>query len=109
MFPSRRVHTDTDCSGHQAGTIARRTDQPLARATPSFFNASSGQPFHSATIVLHRYCRSVTPILLDQNPEAARSRKLLKKATPAENAGFAFAGHAMASNTAVRSPAAQSA
>ena len=64
----------------------------VSRVTPSFFNASSGHPFHSGTITLPMYCRSVTPILLDQNPAAVRSRKLLKKATPCANSGFAFCG-----------------
>jgi len=78
------------------------------RHSPSFFRASGGQPFHSATMTLPMYCRSSTPILLDQNPEAVRSRKLLKKATPCANSGFAYCGQAMSSSTAVRSSAVHS-
>ena len=40
--------------------------------TPSFFNAASGQPFHSLTNTLPRYCRSATPILVVQNPLAVK-------------------------------------
>ena len=40
--------------------------------------------------MLPMYCRSSTPILLEQNPLAVRSRKLLKKATPCANSGFAL-------------------
>src|SRR6266851_4786978 len=48
--------------------------------TPNFFSAASGQPFHSSRNTLPLYWRSATPILVDQNPLAVRSRKLLKKA-----------------------------
>src|SRR5690349_1686193 len=58
--------------------------------TPSFFNASGGQPFQLGFMTLPMYFRSSTPILLDQKPDAVRSRKLLKKATPWLNSGFAF-------------------
>ena len=36
---------------------------------PSFFRTSSGQPFHSATPMLPRYCKSAMPIL--RRPESA--------------------------------------
>src|SRR3989441_804836 len=49
------------------------------------------------------YRRSCTPSLLEKKPEAVRSRKLLKNATPAEYSDFAFFGQAMSSSTAARS------
>src|SRR6185295_1791782 len=76
--------------------------------TPSFLSASSGQPVQLAFITLPRYFRSSTPILLEKKPDAVRSRKLLKNATPWLTSGFAFCGHAMSSRTAVRSAAVQS-
>ena len=51
-----------------------------------------GHPFYSGTTAFPRYCRSFTPISLDQNPEAVRSRKLLKKVTPGCISGLARAG-----------------
>ena len=89
---ARKTLERTRVSGHHLWRAA---------STPSFCSASSGHPFHSGTITLPMYCRSSTPILLDQNPPAVRSRKLLKNATPCANSGFAFCGHAMSSSTAV--------
>ena len=57
----------------------------------------AGQPFHSATNVLPMKRRSSTPILLDQKPEATRSRMSVKNAAPGSMPGFAFAGQAMSS------------
>src|SRR5438034_117224 len=48
------------------------------------------------------YRRSCTPSLLEKKPEAVRSRKLLKNATPAEYSDFGFFGQAMSSSTAAR-------
>ncbi len=44
---------------------------------------------------------------LEKNPDAVRSRNRLKKATPAACSGFALAGQATSSSTAVRSAAVQ--
>src|SRR5256886_12467999 len=57
--------------------------------------------------VLPTYLRSCTPMRLEKNPDAVRSRNRLKKATPAACSGFALAGQAMSSSTPVRSAAAQ--
>ena len=38
------------------------------------------------------YCRSSIPIFVDQNPDAVRSRKRLKNATPGRMASVALAG-----------------
>src|SRR6185437_13407917 len=70
---------------------------------PSLWSASGGQPVHCWTYVLPRYCTSATPILLEKNPLAVKSRNRLKNATPWLNSGLARLGHAMSSSTAVRS------
>src|SRR2546426_277138 len=44
---------------------------------------------------------SVTPILLDQNPDAVMSRNMLKNATPWLISGRAFLGQAMSSTRGV--------
>src|SRR5438874_11698341 len=75
--------------------------------TPSLASASGGQPFHSETKVFPTYRRSCTPMRLEKNPDAVRSRNRLKNATPTACSGFAFPGHAMASSTALRSAAVQ--
>src|SRR5882672_5862399 len=80
----REEHPDRTHVGHQSPVVGG--------VTPSFFIASSGQPFHSGTNVLPMYWRSATPTFEDQYPDAVRSRKLLKKATPAENSGLASPG-----------------
>src|SRR5215467_437801 len=75
--------------------------------TPRCSSASEGQPFQSASALFPIYCRSSTPILLDQNPLAVRSRKLLKKAAADAKAGTTFPGYAMSSRTLRRSASAQ--
>src|SRR5688500_1458180 len=65
--------------------------------TPSFARAEGGHPFHSGTKVFPLYFRSCTPIALDQNPDAVKSRNELKNATPLLCSGFAFFGQAMSS------------
>ena len=69
--------------------------------TPSFRSAGGGHPFHVALGRFPRYWRSSTPILLDQNPDAVKFRKLLKKRTPVCISGRARRGQAMSSSIAV--------
>src|SRR6266487_6505860 len=106
-----RVEPAADESDAQA-LVRRHVSRvpfPLSRQssyrTPSLASASGGQPFHSETKVFPMYRRSCTPLRLEKNPDAVRSRNRLKNATPAASSGFALAGQAMSSSTAVRSPA----
>src|SRR5258706_5586788 len=85
----------------------RAADQSVGR--PSFSRTSRGHPFHSATKVLPMYFKSSTPTLLDQKPEAVRSRNWLKNATPWLCSGLAFLCQAMSSTTWRRSASVQSA
>ena len=58
-----RREEDADAAGN-------RTDISCWRVavTPSLFSASSGQPFHSGTITLPMYCRSVDAHLAREEP-----------------------------------------
>ena len=64
----RPEDADSRCRLHGGSKTA--ADQSEGR--PSFSRTSRGHPFHSATKVLPVYCRSSTPTLLDQKPEAVR-------------------------------------
>src|SRR6266487_734768 len=70
--------------------------------TPSFSSAAVGQPFHSSTNTLPRYCRSAIPIFVDQNPLAVRSRKLLKNAMAWLRPGSGFEVYAISSSNCRR-------
>ena len=66
-----------------ASRTRRRAERHPERSPPGrLASTSGGQPFHSATNVLPMKRRSSTPILLDQKPEATRSRKSVKNAAP---------------------------
>src|SRR6266436_1790110 len=111
VYEGTRRTTPAPCPGQQVRGAAdtaecplcpqRAADQSVGR--PSFSRTSRGQPFHSATKVLPVYCRSSTPTLLDQKPEAVRSRNRLKNATPWLCSGLAFLYQPMSSTTWRRS------
>ena len=68
MSATSRNRTRNDARKTRTGRESTDISAGGSRATPSRFRASSGQPFHSGTITLPMYCRSVDAHLARPEP-----------------------------------------